>query len=130
MRDLLWIGVAGALGAVARYGVGVFAQRSIGTHFAYGTLIANVLGCFLLALLMTLGLSSELIPKTLKLALGTGFLGAFTTFSTFGYETLACAEKGHWRLAAANIAANLVVGLLAAWLGWTLGRYLLTRGAA
>ena len=117
------IGLFGAFGAVSRYAVGVTVFRWLGEGFAYGTLVVNVLGCFLLALLAHLGTTTDLVSPELRLVLGVGFLGAFTTFSTFGYETLTYLEDGDWVLAAANVVANLVFGLVAVWAGLTLARY-------
>ena len=117
------IGLFGACGAVSRYAVGVTVFRWLGEGFAYGTLAVNVLGCFLLAVLAHLGTTTDLLEPDLRLALGVGFLGAFTTFSTFGYETMTYLEDGDWLLAAANVSANLVLGLVAVWAGLTLARY-------
>ncbi len=126
MRDILFIAAAGALGSLSRYGVGVAAVRIIGGRYAIGTLVVNVVGCFLLATLMTAGFSTELLPKAVKLAIATGFLGAFTTFSTFGYETMVYMERGDWGLAAANISANVVLGLMAAAGGFAVGKLVLS----
>ncbi len=93
-----------------------------GENFAYGTLAVNVIGCFLLGLVMQIGLTTELMPRTVRLTAGVGFLGAFTTYSTFGYETMRYLEAGAWTLAAANVGANLLLGLLATWSGLTFAR--------
>ena len=93
-----------------------------GTGFAWGTLIANVLGCFLLGFLMHVCLVSDKISDTLRMAMTVGFLGALTTFSTFSYETVGYIEDGSWTLAIGNIAANLIIGL-----GATLGGLILAR---
>ena len=116
------IAVAGALGALSRWGISLAGYRLFGTGFAWGTLIANVLGCFLLGFLMHLCLVSDRISDTMRIAVTVGFLGALTTFSTFSYETVGYIEDGSWMLAIGNIAANLIIGM-----GATLGGLILAR---
>jgi len=116
---LLCVASGGALGAVSRYLLSVGAVRLWGEHFPFGTLLVNVLGCF------CLGLLAESVGDwhpAAKPGIGVGFLGALTTFSTFGVETLKHLEKGEFGVALLNVSANLLVGLLAVWLGVTLGR--------
>jgi CrcB protein len=122
MREIVALALAGAAGTLGRWALGGWAYKLLGERFAYGTLAVNVLGCLLLGLLMHLSLASDLVPEGWRVALGVGFLGAFTTFSTFGYETLSYAEQGAWSLALANVVANLVLGLAAIWLGAALAR--------
>lgn len=123
-----YIAIAGALGALSRGGISLAGQTLLGTGFAWGTLIANVPGCFLLGSLMHVGLVSDKIPPALRTAVAVGFLGALTTFSTFSFETIKFLEDGSWMLAAGNIATNLILGLSATIGGIVLGRILL--GAA
>lgn len=120
----VWVAIAGALGALGRWGISVTGYRLFGTGFAWGTLLANVLGCFLLGFLMHYCLSSDKISDTLRLAMTVGFLGALTTFSTFSYETINYLEDGSRMLAAANIASNVVIGIAATIGGLALGRTL------
>lgn len=122
VREALFIAVMGAAGALARWGLSGQAYRWFGTGFPYGTLLVNVLGSLLLGLLMHVGLATDLVPRALRTALAVGFLGAFTTYSTFAYETLRHIEDGAWGLAAANVAANLVLGLVGVAAGVGLGR--------
>ncbi len=119
------IGLFGAAGAVARYACSGWALRILGTGFPYGTLVVNVLGCFLLGLLTRYGQASTAIPDHWRTGLQIGLLGAFTTFSTFGYETLMQLENGDWRGAMLNVAANVLVGLAAVWLGVYVARFLI-----
>ena len=114
--------VAGALGAVARYGVSMAALRWLPDGFPYGTLIVNLAGCFLLGALTELTLEEGLLAPELRTILGTGFLGAFTTFSTFGVETFRAIEAGEWGVAAANVGINVVAGIALAATGFWAAR--------
>ena len=122
MQSLFLVGIAGAAGAVSRYGVGILAERSLGSHFAFGTLLVNVLGCLALGFLLELDRGTALVTHPLRMLLAVGFLGAFTTFSTFGYETLRYLQEGASHLALLNVSANLVLGLGAVWLGFMTAR--------
>lgn len=124
MQGTLLVGLAGAFGAMSRYGVGLLAQRTLGTHFAYGTLLVNVVGCLLLGLLLEIERSTQLVAPSLRLLFAVGFLGAFTTFSAFGYETVRYLQTGETALAVLNVTANLVLGCGAVWLGWVVARAL------
>ena len=124
MPQFVWIGIAGALGAVCRWGISRAGYALFGAGFAWGTLIANVLGCFLLGFLMHFGLVSDKLSAEVRTAVTVGFLGALTTFSTFSYETIGYLEDSNWMLAAGNIGANLVIGLAATIGGMGLARTL------
>lgn len=113
LRDLCIIAIGGAIGAVARHSITVFCTTTLGDRFPWGTLCVNVAGCFLLGALLQPTLA---FADTTKLALGTGFLGALTTFSTFGVQTLHAWQRSPFA-ACANIGANLALGLLAAAMG-------------
>ncbi|MDP8206881.1 MAG: fluoride efflux transporter CrcB [Candidatus Electryonea clarkiae] len=125
MRNLLMIAVAGGLGTLARYGTSGLAYRLMGTRLPWGTLMVNVIGCFLLGFLMHIGINSTFIPREWRITITVGFLGAFTTFSTFGYETVRYIEDGAWWQASLNIATNLGFGILAVILGLYLGKMLM-----
>lgn len=119
------IAVGGALGAVSRYGVNLACARWLGDHFAFGTLVVNVIGCFLLGLLVPLETAD--LPRwnaVTHSAATVGFLGALTTFSTFGFETARFIEKTQHNVAALNVGANLLLGLAAVFVGLMLGRWL------
>lgn len=128
MREILFIGVAGALGALSRYGLSNLANRFISAGFPWGTLVVNVVGCFLIGYVMHVGLATDIVPAAWRLAITVGFLGGLTTFSSFSYETVALIEDGAWLLAVGNIAANMALGISATLLGLGFGR--LTLGAA
>ncbi len=121
---VLGVAVFGALGALARYGVSLWALRFLGSAFPFGTLIVNVLGSFCLGFLAEAALGDPGLTARTRTILGTGFLGAFTTFSTFGVETLRAIEAGSWGVAAGNVAFNVVGGLVAVALGFALARQL------
>lgn len=114
----LLVAVAGALGAVARYRLGV----AVGVRtFPWATLGINVVGCFALAALLT-GPASERWGTTATTALGVGFLGAFTTFSTFGYEAVTLVRDDRLAAAGAYVGLSLAGGVAAAGLGVVVGR--------
>lgn len=117
VQTLLLIAGAGALGALSRYGVSLWAIRAFGDRLPFGTLIVNVVGCLLLGFLLQAGATHPALSREVKLALGTGFLGSFTTFSTFGVQTVRLVERGAWGSALLNVGLNVLVGLTCAWLG-------------
>jgi fluoride exporter len=122
MARFFWIGFAGACGTWTRYLVGVWAGRAFGTAFPYGTLAVNVLGCFLIAAVMEVALSTTLIPPTTRLVLTTGFMGGLTTYSSFNYETTKLLRDGAWGAGAANFALTTVACLAAGLAGLALAR--------
>ncbi|HMJ10032.1 MAG TPA: CrcB family protein [Polyangiaceae bacterium] len=124
MQRFLLICVAGALGTGARYAIQTWAARAFGPAFPYGTLLVNVSGSFAMSALMQLALATELVPTTARLALAAGFLGGFTTYSSFNYETLSLVEHGFWGRALLNAGLTLFVCAGAGALGLGLGRWL------
>jgi CrcB protein len=117
MINFLFVGIFGALGAMTRYGTGLLMIRLFGESFPWGTLCVNVVGCFALGMLKENWLPLEDLHGSLRIGLAVGLLGALTTFSTFSYETVALIELNRPIAAAANIVANLVVGLSAVGMG-------------
>lgn len=124
MFRFLLICLGGAIGTGARYLIAIETPRLLGTSFPYATLIVNVAGSFLLGLVMHVGLTTAIMTPTLRMALATGVLGGFTTYSTFNYETIGYLREGALGVAATNVAATLVLCLVAGALGSTLGRWL------
>ena len=124
MTRVFWIGAAGFFGAIARYGIEGLVSRRTGGQFPWGTLVVNVSGCFVLGLLFTLFTERFLPHPNLRAALTVGFLGAYTTFSTFSLETVRLLEDGAVWLAGANAAASLALGIAFVSLGIFLGRAL------
>jgi CrcB protein len=126
MERVLLIFVAGGLGSVLRYGVGIASARALGPGFPFGTLFVNVAGCFAMGALMQLTLATTTLSAEWRLALATGFLGGLTTYSSFNYETSRLAGDGSPGLAAVNLTATLLGCLLSGVLGAWLARRLLT----
>ena len=127
MSELLSVALAGALGATCRWKLGAWAQSSAlaSTRLGplpVGTLLVNIFGCLALGVLA--GAVSSGVPARWRLAIGTGFLGSFTTFSTFSVETVQLAQAGSLGLAALNITLQLLLGGAAALAGLALGRLL------
>jgi CrcB protein len=113
----MWLMLAGALGTGVRYGLTVAIQGWLkGSTFPLGTLVVNVVGSLLLAFIATLALH-EMVKSELRLILGTGFLGAFTTFSTFELEAEELLSRGAWWSSMAYIAGNLLLGFAAILVG-------------
>lgn len=118
MTRLLLVCAGGALGSGARYLLTLGMARLAGTAFPWGTLLANIIGCFALALIAELTtLSAEV-----RLALMTGVLGGFTTYSAFNQDTTAYLRHGAWAIATANVALTLVLCFAAGSAGAALGR--------
>jgi fluoride exporter len=124
MSRFLWICAGGAVGTGARYLLSGWALEALGAGFPYGTLAVNVLGSFCVGLIMQIGIATPLLSPTLRLALTTGVMGGFTTYSTFNYETIHYVQDGAWRLALGNVALTLVACLVAGFAGIALGRAL------
>lgn len=118
----LLVAAGGALGSVARYWVGGWAPRLFGQAFPYGTLIVNLLGSFLISLVMGVALNSGTVSPNLRIFLTIGILGGFTTYSSFNYETLALLEQRLWLSGMLNLALTVVGCLVAGLLGLVLAR--------
>ena len=117
MSRLLMVCLGGAVGTGARYLVGGWAQRALGTGFPWGTTVVNLLGSFLIVIVMYLGLERGVLSADLRIVLTTGVMGGFTTYSSFNYETLRFAQEGAWGMAALNVTATVVGCLVAGGLG-------------
>jgi CrcB protein len=124
MARFLWICLGGAVGTGARYLLSGWLGRAAGPSFPWGTLAVNVLGSFLLGLIMQVAVSTNLLSPTLRLTLATGVLGGFTTYSSFNYETLQYLQQNDWLMGSLNLAVTVVVCLAAGSLGLVAGRLL------
>jgi CrcB protein len=124
MMKYLWVGLGGALGSIARYAVGLVIYERTGTRFPYGTFVINVSGCFVIGLVLTV-LDERLgLSPAWREAVAIGFVGAFTTFSTFEYETLRAVQHGDGATALTYVASSVVLGFAAVWAGATMGKVL------
>ena len=117
VMNILIIGLGGFVGAVSRYGLALWIGQRWGRSFPLGTFVINVSGSFLIGLLMTLMAERFTVNPQWRLLLVVGFLGAYTTFSTFEYETGALLKDGEWTFAMLNIILSVVVGFIALKLG-------------
>jgi len=122
VQQLLAIAGGGALGAVMRFGVSSGVYRVLGKDFPYGTLAVNVLGSLLMGLCFILMVERNVLSMEWRSVIMIGFLGAFTTFSTFSMETLSLLESGELTRALLNILLSVTLCLAATWIGLTIGR--------
>ena len=122
MMNYLIIGVGGFVGAITRYILAVWIGQRWGRSFPLGTFIINITGSFLIGLLMTLFTERFTANPQWRLLLVVGFLGAYTTFSTFEYETGALLKDSEWLIAGLNVIGSVFVGFLALKLGETIAK--------
>ena len=121
-----WVGLGGVLGANARYWIGGWVQEQWGAAFPWSTFVINISGSFLLGAFVTL-ISERYVVRsapTLRLLIAIGFVGAYTTFSTFELETLTLVQTAAWLRAFGNAFGSLIAGFFAVWLGVLLARVL------
>ena len=114
---ILLLAIFGALGTLARYGLQGLVQYRTGPVFPTGTLAVNLSGCLLLGFLGQLTLNRMVISPELRVAMTIGFFGGFTTFSSFGWETIKMLEDGEWLQGGAYVLASVAIGLVLTWLG-------------
>jgi CrcB protein len=125
MLRILLVGLGGFAGAIARYGLGGWVHRSTGSvAFPYGTLVVNVLGCLCIGAISGIAESRGVFGPETRVFLLIGLLGGFTTFSSFGYETLQLLRDGQSVYGLVNVLANVLLGLAAVWFGWALARWI------
>ena len=124
LRTALLIGLGGFVGANLRYWLGGWIAQKIGVLFPIETMLINLSGSFLLGLFMTLALHYTWSPEW-RQAIAIGFLGSFTTYSTYEYESLRLLQEGAWVKAGLSLFGSLVLGLIAVFLGVALGRLLI-----
>jgi len=117
MLKIVAVAVGGSIGATGRYLVSTWAAERFGANFPYGTLIVNVVGCFIIGAFMTLTTERLIVNPYWRLLITVGFVGGLTTFSSFSYETFRLIEDTGIAMALYNIGLNLVLGFLATWIG-------------
>jgi len=121
---LLFLMIFGAAGTLARYGLDGWIQYRASPGFPFGTLTINILGCFFLGLVGQFGLNHLSVPPDLRIGLTAGLMGGFTTFSTFGWDSVRMFESGEWLRALAYIGASVLGGLAAMMVGMRAGNAL------
>ena len=124
MQKLLLIAIAGGLGTLSRYALSGLVHKIVQTNFPLGTMVVNILGCFLFGIVWGLSENSLLVSPASRAIVLTGFMGAFTTFSTFMFESNALLESGQYLSLLANIALQNILGLAFVFLALTLTRTL------
>ena len=117
----LAISIGAVMGANARFLVGLWVADRLGTSFPYGTFVINVTGSFVIGIVLTLS-TEHLVPDWFRPLLAIGFLGAYTTFSTFSYETLSLVQNGAWVSALVNIVASVSVAFVGVYAGTVVAR--------
>ncbi|HEU0053998.1 MAG TPA: fluoride efflux transporter CrcB [Longimicrobium sp.] len=125
---VLWLAAGGIAGTLARYGLGRWVHSWAGIAFPWGTFAINLMGSFVLGVLLR-GFEGSAVTPEVRAGLTAGFCGAFTTFSTFTFETVALMEAGAWGRAFAYSLGSLVLGLAAAWAGIQAAPYVFRPGA-
>ena len=126
---LAYVALGGALGALARYGISGWVYDRMGEAFPWGTLVVNLLGCLLLGLVIR-WLQVSAVSPGMRPFLTIGLLGAFTTFSTFSYETVALLQEGQWLRAGMYAGGSVVLGLVAMVAGMALATAFARAGGA
>lgn len=123
MMNFLSVALGGALGALSRYSLGIWIANKWIHDFPLPTFLINISGAFLLGFLNTLFLDKFTVSPEMRLAIGVGFLGAFTTFSTFGYETILLIKDGNFFTAGIYTFSSLFLGFLGVYLGMEIARF-------
>ena len=118
------VGIGGFIGAIARFALGSYIGNRMGSRFPYGTFVINISGSFLIGLILTMLAQRFDLSPNWRYLIPIGFIGAYTTFSTFEYETLRTVQDGQILMAFANVSLSVIVGFAAVWLGVVAGRAL------
>jgi CrcB protein len=122
LQKYLFIAAGGALGSLARYGVGSLVANRMGTRFPYGTFVINLTACLIIGFSLTwIGRRTDVNPAW-RFLIPIGFVGAYSTFSTFEWETFTNLQIGAFLIAALYVSLSFLLGLLAVWLGVLLAR--------
>jgi CrcB protein len=122
MTKVIVVALGGGIGAAIRYLISTWAAERFESSFPYGTLIVNIVGCFIIGAFMVLVTERIIANPYWRLLVAVGFVGGLTTFSSFSYETLKLVEDAQYQWAAYNILANFCFGIFATWLGMTIAR--------
>jgi len=117
MGTLIAIAIGGAIGSLARYGLTIWSEHALGTEFPYGIFIANIAGSFAIGVCFVLLFEKALLPEVWRSLLMVGFLGAFTTFSTFSLQAVGLLQDGRLMSAAFYVLGSVVLSIVGAWAG-------------
>ncbi len=124
VREYAWVSIGGIFGACSRYFLSRFCSKVLSPNFPWGTLLINLSGSFILGVFLVYTTERVFVDPRWRLLVAVGFCGAFTTFSSYAYESMMYFEQGHWHLFAANVLTNNVLCLLAVLGGAALARAL------
>ncbi len=116
------VAIGGAIGALARFALGTYVGERMNTRFPYGTFFINMSGCFLIGLIMTVLTERTQLSPNWRYFIPIGFIGAYTTFSTFEYEALTSMQSGQFAAAALNVILSVTIGFFMVWLGMVAGQ--------
>jgi fluoride exporter len=116
------VGVGGFVGSIARFWLAVYVGQRMGTRFPYGTFLINISGSFFIGLIMTILTEKTHLSPTYRYLIPIGFIGGYTTFSTFEYETLRAIQDGQFAIGLLNIVLSVLVGFLMVWTGAMVGK--------
>lgn len=122
MLKYVMVGIGGFIGAIARFVLGSYIGNRFGSRFPYGTFVINMTGSFLLGVVMTVLAEKTDASPNWRYLVPIGFIGAYTTFSSFEYETLRTVQDGQMLIGFANVALSVIVGFAAVWAGIIVGR--------
>lgn len=122
MSKYWMIGIGGFIGAIARFWLGGYISNRMGTRFPYGTFVINCTGSFLIGFIMTLLAERTHWSPNWRYLIPVGFIGAYTTFSTFEYETLRSIQEGEMLMASLNVSLSVLIGFISVWLGVIAGK--------
>ena len=117
LRNILFVGLGGAIGSMLRYGISLL---MITKYFPYATLAVNIIGSFLIGLIFALSIKEESFFYNWRIFLATGICGGFTTFSAFSLENLGLLQNGKYGMALIYITISIIGGILATWMGYKL----------
>jgi fluoride exporter len=122
MNKYWLVGIGGFLGAIARFWLGGYISNRMGTRFPYGTFVINITGSFLIGFIITILAERTYLNPTWRYVIPIGFIGAYTTFSTFEYEIFRSVQDGDFLIAGLNIGLSVILGFVAVWLGAIAGK--------